>query len=69
MLIWILGVLFIPVITAGLLFVSLAEDFWQLLRFQLGFSRLFGDLFHVVIIVVFAFLAEVFCIVELLHHF
>lgn len=68
MLLWILAVILIPVVTVGMLVVSMAEDFWKLIRFRLGFERLFGDLFHAVLIILAGFGFEVFALIELIRH-
>lgn len=57
---WLIAAVLIPIIAAFILFLSLADDFWQLITFKLDFSRLFGDLFHVFLIIVVALLAEGF---------
>lgn len=58
--IWLLGVIGIPILVVALLFFSAAEDFMQIIRLQIDFSRLFGDLVHVLVILVLGTLAEMF---------
>ena len=57
---WILAAFAVPILAGLILFLSLADDFWQLITFRLDFSRLFGDLFHVFFIILIAILAEGF---------
>lgn len=64
--VWLIVMLLIPVLVVALLFFSMAEDFWQLIRLQLGLSRIFGDLIHVFFILLFGFVAEGFSIFMLL---
>lgn len=68
MLLWLIAVLVIPVITGLVLFLSLAEDFWQLITFRLDISRIFGDLFHVGIILLLGVGFEIFALYELVRH-
>ncbi len=68
MLIWLLAVLFIPVITVGILFINMAEDFWDLMTFRLNFSRMFGDLIHVLFLLLLGIGAELFALFELVRH-
>ncbi|MBU2740249.1 hypothetical protein HF669_11665 [Acidithiobacillus thiooxidans] len=58
--IWLLGVIGIPILVVALLFFSAAEDFMQIIRLQIDFSRLFGDLVHVLVILALGTLAEMF---------
>ena len=60
--IWLIAVLLIPLVVVGLLFVSAAEDFWSIITFRIDFSRLFGDLIHVLAILGIGTLAELFSI-------
>ena len=57
---WIIAAVLIPIIVVMLLFFSMADDFWQLVTLKLDFSRFFGDLFHVFLIILIALLAEAF---------
>jgi len=66
--IWLLAVIGIPILVVLLLFLSAAEDFWQILTFQIGLGRLFGDLVHVLGILVLGALAEIFCLFMLVTH-
>lgn len=59
---WILAALFTPILAGIILFFSLADDFWQLITFRLDFSRLFGDLFHVFLIILIAIVVELFAL-------
>lgn len=65
---YLIAVVMIPIIAVFLLFISAADDFWQIIRLQISFGRLFGDLIHVLLILVIGFLAEAFCIFELISH-
>ncbi len=63
--IWLLGVIGIPILVVALLFFSAAEDFMQIIRLQIDFSRLFGDLVHVLVILALGTLAELFFLYQL----
>lgn len=67
--IWLAGVILIPIIVVALLFFSAADDFMQIIRLQIDFSRLFGDLLHVLFILLLGTLAELFFLFELFTHF
>lgn len=67
--IWLLAAVLIPIAAIAMLFFSMADDFWQLIRFKLDLSRLFGDLIHVLVIIVVAFLAEAFVLFHLVTMF
>lgn len=58
--IWLLAVIGIPILVVLMLFFSMADDFWQLVRLRLDLSRLFGDLIHVLFIVGLGIVAELF---------
>ncbi len=57
---WGLAALLIPVFVALLLFFSAADDFWQVITFKVDLSRLFGDLIHVLVILLVGVVAELF---------
>ncbi|PKY11721.1 hypothetical protein B1757_02725 [Acidithiobacillus marinus] len=63
--IWLLGVIGIPVLVVLLLFFSAMDDFWQIITLKIDFSRLFGDLIHVLIILGLGILAELFFLYQL----
>ncbi len=67
--IWLIGVVVIPLIVLGLLFVAAADDIGQIIRLQIGFSRFLGDLWHVFLILIIGILAELVCLFELFTHF
>lgn len=67
--IWLIGVVVIPLMVLGLLFVAAADDMAQIIRLQIGFSRLLGDLWHVFLILIIGTLAELVCLFELFTHF
>lgn len=64
--IWLLAVIGIPILVVLLLFFSMADDFWQLIRLRLDLSRIFGDLIHVLFIIGIGIVAEVFSIFMLI---
>lgn len=66
--IWLAGVILIPIIVVIMLAVSAADDFMQIIKLRIDFSRFFGDLIHVLAIVVIGALAEIFCLFELVTH-
>lgn len=66
--IWLLGVIVIPILVVALLFFSAAEDFMQIIRLRIDFSRLFGDLIHVLLILIIGALAELFFLYQLVVH-
>ena len=66
--IWLLGVIGIPILVVALLFFSAAEDFMQIIRLQIDFTRLFGDLVHVLVILALGTLAELFFLYQLVAH-
>ncbi len=68
MMFWLLAVLLIPVIAGLVLFLSAAEDFWDIIRLRVGFERLMGDLLHVMLIFLVAAGAEILAVVELFIH-
>ena len=55
---WFIAALLIPVIVVAMLFFSAADDFWQIITLKIDFSRLFGDLFHILFIIGIGLLAE-----------
>lgn len=59
---WLLAVVLIPVVVVALLFFSAMDDFWQIITFKIDFSRLFGDLIHVLVILGLGTCAELFCL-------
>lgn len=61
-LIWAAATILIPLLILILLFLSMADDFIQLIRLRLDFSRFFGDLWHVFFLLLIGFSAEVFSI-------
>ncbi|MHB1642048.1 MAG: hypothetical protein ACYCS8_05235 [Acidithiobacillus sp.] len=66
---WLLAVVGIPILVVLLLFFSAADDFWQVITLRISFSRLIGDLAHVLIIIVLGGLAELFSLYMLFTHF
>lgn len=62
---WLIAAVLIPIIAGVILFLSLADDFWNLITFRLDFSRLFGDLFHIFVIIILALAAEGFVLFHL----
>ncbi len=64
-----LAVIGIPILVVMLLFFAAADDFWQIITFQISFSRLIDDLAHVLAIVVLGALAELFSVFMLVSHF
>jgi hypothetical protein len=58
--VWLLAIIGIPILVVLMLFFSMADDFWQLIRLRLDLSRIFGDLIHVLFIVGLGIVAEVF---------
>jgi hypothetical protein len=66
--IWLLGVIAIPILVVALLFFSAAEDFMQIIRLRIDFSRLFEDLLHVLVILALGTLAELFFLYQLVVH-
>lgn len=67
--IWLAGVILIPVMVVAMLFFSAMDDFWQIITLRLDFSRLFGDLVHVLLILAIGGIMEIFCLYELVVHF
>jgi hypothetical protein len=67
--IWLLAVIGIPIFVVMLLFFAAADDFWQIITFQTGLSRLIDDLAHVLAIIVLGALAELFSAFMLVTHF
>ncbi|MCE5360814.1 MAG: hypothetical protein JJ714_07530 [Acidithiobacillus sp.] len=65
---WFTLILVIPVIVAVLLFISAAEDFWQIITLRIDFGRLFGDLVHVLFILGIGGIAELFALYMLIAH-
>lgn len=65
-LVWLVAAVIIPVVTVFLLFLLLADDFWQLIRLRLDVSRSFGDFFKVFILLLVAGGGEVFSIFMLI---
>ncbi len=64
--IWLLAIIGIPVLVVLMLFFSAAEDFWSIITLHLDFSRLFGDLMHVLFIVGVGIVAELFAVFMLI---
>lgn len=64
--IWLLAIIGIPVLVVLMLFFSAAEDFWSIITLRLDFSRLFGDLMHVLFIVGVGIVAELFAVFMLI---
>lgn len=63
--IWLIGVIGIPILVVALLFFSAMDDFWQIITLKTDFSRLFGDLLHVLAILGLGTLAELFFLYQL----
>lgn len=63
--IWLLGIIGIPFLVVALLYFSAAKDFKQIIRLQIDFSRLFGDLVHVLVILDLGIFAEFFFLYQL----
>ena len=68
MMVWLLGVIGIPILVVLLLFFSAMDDFWQIITLKIDFSRLFGDLIHVLAILGLGALAELFFLYQLVTH-
>lgn len=66
--IWLLGAIGIPILVVLLLFFSAMDDFWQIITLKIDFSRLFGDLIHVLAILGLGTLAELFFLYQLVAH-
>ena len=66
--IWLLGVIGMPILVIALLFFSAMDDFWQIITLRLDFSRLFGDLVHVLVILGLGALVELFFLYQLVSH-
>lgn len=69
MIFWFLAIFLIPIIASVLLVILLGEDFLQLIRLQISFSRLFGDLLHILAILFIALAAEIFVVFHLVTQF
>lgn len=65
--IWLIGALLTPIITAIMLFF--AGDFMQIVRLQISFSSFMGDLFRFLVVLVVGFAAEVFFLYKLFVYF
>jgi hypothetical protein len=63
---WLLAIVGIPVLVVLMLFFSAAEDFWSIITLKIDFSRLFGDLIHVLFIVGIGIIAEIFSVIMLI---
>ncbi len=50
LLLFLAGLLVIPLVTLFLAFLTAADDFWDIIRFRIGFGKLFGSLIHIVFI-------------------
>ena len=66
--IWLLGAIGIPILVVLLLFFSAMDDFWQIITLKIDFSRLFGDLIHVLVILGLGALAELFFLYQLVTY-
>lgn len=66
--IWFLAAIGIPILVVLMLFFSAAEDFWSIITFRIDFSRLVGDLFHVLFIVGVGIVAELFSLFMLMKN-
>ena len=64
--IWLIAALVIPILVVVSLFLSAADDFWQIITLKIDFSRLFGDLFHILLIIGIGLLAEGFSLFMLI---
>lgn len=64
--IWLLAIIGIPVLVVLMLFFSAAEDFWSIIALRIDFSRLLGDLIHVLFIVGIGLIAEIFSVFMLI---
>jgi len=64
--IWLLAIVGIPVLVVLMLFFSAVDDFWSIITFRIDFSRLVGDLIHVLFIVGFGIIAEIFSVIMLI---
>lgn len=64
--IWLLAIIGIPVLVVLMLFFSAAEDFWSIITLRIDFSRLLGDLIHVLFIVGIGLIAEIFSVFMLI---
>jgi hypothetical protein len=58
--IWFLAVIGIPILVVLMLFFSAADDFWSIITLKINFSRLIGDLVHVLFIIGIGVVAEMF---------
>jgi hypothetical protein len=67
--IWLLMAFLIPVVVAITLFISATEDFWSIIRFRIDFSRLVGDLVHVLFIIGIGVIAELFALFMIIKDF
>lgn len=67
--IWLAGALLTPILVVVMLFLAAAGDIMQIIRMQISFSRLMGDLFHVLIILLLGALAEIFFLFKLFVYF
>jgi accessory gene regulator protein AgrB len=65
---WIAAIIVILFLTLGLLAISAMEDFWQIVTFRMGFERLVGDLFHVLLVLGVGVVAEIFAFYMLIFH-
>jgi hypothetical protein len=68
MLFWLLAVLIIPVITVLALVFSAFSDIWSILTLKIDVTRFFGDLWHVLLILLLGAVFEVIAIFEFLRH-
>lgn len=64
-----IGAVLTPLVFILFLFIAATDDFLEIIRLKVGFSRLFGDLFKVFLIVVFGFLMEIAFLYELFVYF
>lgn len=64
-----IGAVLTPLVFTLFLFIAATDDFLEIIRLKVGFSRLFGDLFKVFLIVVFGFLMEIAFLYELFVYF
>ncbi len=66
MLIWLIASTLIPIVVVLMLFLSAAKDFWSIITFRIDFSRLIGDLIHVLLIVGIGVISEFFALFMLI---
>jgi hypothetical protein len=69
MLLWAIGAVVVPFVVILMLFFAAAEDFWSIITFRVDFSRLIGDLAHVLFIIGIGAVAELVCLYMALSSF